>query len=226
MIKVLLMEKYPMLCESLSLLINSRDNFSSVGCVSDPGEIYKKVRKLRPNILLINFESLAEEGVEAITIAKKACPKIKTMAIVSDKNGELLLESIKAGVDGYCLHNAGPDELFEAMEVVLNGNKFLHLKLAEKVLSQFSYFLNNGNGINKKEREYEFPLSVREVEILKLAAKGYTNKQIAQQLYLSPGTVKNHLSNIYSKLNCKNRAQAIKEGISQKLCRCLEKRSS
>lgn len=159
--------------------------------------------RLRPDIILMDIRMPEMSGIEATRLIKSALPDTKIiMLTVSDQEDDLF-DAISSGAHGYLLKNMRPDELFEMLEGALEGEAIVSPALAQRILSAFVSQAHRRTEIGETGAE----LSPREVEVLELASEGATNREIADRLFISVGTVKNHVHNILEKLHLKNRAQ-------------------
>jgi DNA-binding NarL/FixJ family response regulator len=143
------------------------------------------------------------DGIEATRQIKAELPETKVIMLTVSEEEEDLFEAISSGAHGYLLKNLRPEELFERLEGALRGEAVIAAPMAQRILDAFVQQAHRKAELGQEEVE----LSPREREVLELVSLGATNKEIANQLYISVGTVKNHIHNILEKLHLKNRAQ-------------------
>ncbi len=170
---------------------------------SDGREAVEKAHKLKPGIVLMDIRMPNVNGIEATRRIKAELPGTKIIMLTVSEEEEDLFEAISSGAHGYLLKNMRPEELFEMLEGALRGEAVIAPAMAQRILRAF---------VSQAHRRAEFgdakaELSPREIEVLELASEGATNKDIADRLFISVGTVKNHVHNILEKLHLKNRAQ-------------------
>jgi DNA-binding NarL/FixJ family response regulator len=174
--------------------------FSIVGQATNGKEAIEFCEKLLPDILLIDINMPLLNGLEATKIIKGKFPYIKVIILSVSDHIEDLFTAIQYGAQGYLLKNMDPDDWLQYLRSIVEGSNTAAKDLAGKLLYQFrERDLQNAPSISS--------LTPREKEILLLVSKGLTNKQMAEQLFISENTVKNHMKNLLEKLNLENRVQ-------------------
>lgn len=201
--KFLLADDNTLLRASLAKLIGLWRPDAVIEEASDGREAVEKARKLKPGIVLMDIRMPNVNGIEATRRIKAEFPETKVIMLTVSEEEEDLFEAISSGAHGYLLKNMRPEELFEMLEGALRGEAVIAPAMAQRILQAF---------VSQAHRRAEFgdaqaELSRREIEVLELASEGATNKDIADRLFISVGTVKNHVHNILEKLHLKNRAQ-------------------
>lgn len=214
-IKVMLCDDHAILRSGLSRLLGEQEDIEVVGEAENGREAVQKVQELYPDIVLMDIGMPVMNGMEATKQIKKRNPDVKVLVLTMHDNEEYLFQVLQAGASGYVLKKAADSDLINAIHVVARGDCFLYPSAAKMVVEDYLDKLKTG-----QEPTSSFDsLTDREREILKLVAEGYTNREIAESLFISVKTVETHKSNIMEKLNLHKRAElvryAIKKGILQ-----------
>jgi len=165
------------------------------------------------DVLLMDIEMPILNGIEATAIIKQKYPQIKVIMLTAFDNDENIFNAIKAGADGYLLKEVNPTDLHQGIIETLNGGAAMNPSIALKTLK----LLRNPIDFDAKSEEEEIKLSTREIEVLEQLSKGLNYNQIADNLILSPSTVRKHIENIYTKLQVHNKLEAIQKAKSNKL---------
>ena len=165
------------------------------------------------DVLLMDIEMPVLNGIEATAIVKQKYPHIKVIMLTAFDNDENIFNAIKAGADGYLLKEVNPTDLHQGIIETLNGGAAMNPSIALKTLK----LLRNPIDFDAKTEEEEIKLSTREIEVLEQLSKGLNYNQIADNLILSPSTVRKHIENIYTKLQVHNKLEAIQKAKSNKL---------
>jgi DNA-binding NarL/FixJ family response regulator len=175
----------------------------------------EKARQLKPGVIVMDLNMPRCSGLEAIQALQTEMPEIHVLVLTVSEMEEDLFASIKYGAKGYLLKKAEPDELIQAIHHVARGESIMSPLMATKLLTEFQGL---ASGVEKKPAEKSTAeLSPREGEVLQLVAKGATNREIADELFISENTVKTHLQNIMEKLHLANRSQAAAYAIQKGL---------
>ncbi len=165
------------------------------------------------DVLLMDIDMPVLNGIEATAIVKQKYPQIKVIMLTVFDNDENIFNAIKAGADGYLLKEVNPADLHQGIIETLNGGAAMNPSIALKTLK----LLRNPVQFESKIEEEEIKLSTREIEVLEQLSKGLNYNQIADNLILSPSTVRKHIENIYNKLQVHNKLEAIQKAKSNKL---------
>ncbi len=210
--RIVIAEDYTILRDGLRALISSDPNFEVVGEAEDGRQAIKRVNQLLPDLLLIDLSMPRMNGIDALKEIKRDCPKTRVIVLTVHKTNEYLTAALQAGADGYVLKDASREELLNAIHHVLAGKSYLSPTVSKEVISGFL------EGQTPQESATSWSLLTRrEREILTAIAEGGKNKDIAEQLHISPKTVDKHRSNIMKKLDLHNvaslTAYAIKHGL-------------
>lgn len=210
-IKILIVDDHPVVREGISAMLTREHDFKIVGEASNGLEALEKAHQLSPDIILMDLRMPEMDGVEAITRIKQAKPDIKFIILTTYSDDEYIFKGIAAGARAYLLKDAPRDELFKAVRAVYRGESLIQPVVASKVLDKLAE-------LARKSPASE-TLSEREIEVLKLMAKGVSNSNIAEELSITQSTVKTHITSIFQKLNVTTRTEAVttalKRGIIQ-----------
>ncbi len=199
-IRILITDDHAVVREGLSSFISLELDMEIVAEASDGIEAVEKALLLEPDIILMDIVMPQQTGIEALQQLKEAGSPAKVIVLTSFAEYEQLYLAIKAGAMGYLLKDSTPEQLVQAIRDVYQGQTSLSPVIARMLIDEI-----------KKESELplsEDPLTDREVQVLKLVAQGHTNRDIAERLVVSEGTVGTHISNILEKLHLANRTQA------------------
>ncbi len=199
----LLVDDNTLLRGSLAKLIGLWRKDAVIVEASDGQEALEKARRLRPQVVLMDIRMPGCDGIEATRRIKAELPETKVIMLTVSDDEEDLFEAISSGAHGYLLKNIRPEELFERLEGALRGEAVIAAPMAQRLLDAFVEQAQRRAELGQSDVE----LSPREREVLELVSQGAANKEIADQLFISVGTVKNHIHNILEKLHLKNRAQ-------------------
>jgi DNA-binding NarL/FixJ family response regulator len=206
-IKILLCDDQSLFREALRTLLSANQDLEVVGEASNGEEALRFVVSESPDVVLMDLRMPVMDGVEATRRINQLGKTVKVIVLTTFDDDETVFEGLRAGAVGYLLKDVTSDKLVEAIRAAHAGDYFLLPSITAKVVSEFSRI---SRPARKQYDEFmPEPLSPREVEILKIVATGASNREIADQLFISEGTVKNHLSSILSKLGVRDRMQAI-----------------
>ncbi|NPV55715.1 MAG: response regulator transcription factor [Anaerolineae bacterium] len=207
MIRILLVDDQVLFREALRTLISEQTDFVVVGEAGNGEEAVNMISLLKPSIILMDLRMPIMGGVEATRKIRQDYPDCKVIMLTTFDDDELVFDGLKAGAIGYLLKDVSSEKLFEAIHTANEGQYVLHPSITGKVVEEFSR-LRQDKPTKNQAIIFE-QLSPREIEILELVAKGSSNKEIADYLYIAEGTVKNHMRNILSKLDARDRMQAV-----------------
>jgi NarL family two-component system response regulator LiaR len=209
-IRVLIADDHPVVRRGLTSLINIKSGMELVGEAADGVEAVEKAQALQPDVILLDLMMPRKDGLAAIKEIKQANPDARILVVTSFAEDEKVFPAIKAGALGYLLKDSPPELLLQAIHDVYRGESSLHPTIARKLIRE----LNQPPDLPPTEE----PLSKRELEVLRLVARGLSNQEIATALIVSEGTVRVHVSNILTKLHLANRTQAalyaLQEGLA------------
>jgi NarL family two-component system response regulator LiaR len=199
-IRILIADDHQLVRQGLIALLSVKPGIEVVGQATNGIEAVELARSLEPDIVLLDLLMPRKDGIEATREIKAEDTNSRILIITSFAEDENVYQAIKAGALGYLLKDSSPQELMQAIHDVCEGRLSLHPNIALKLIED----LNQPT----ETKPTEDPLTEREVEVLKLVAKGRSNQEIAEELVVSERTVGAHVSNILSKLHLANRTQA------------------
>jgi len=202
-IKILLVDDQRLIREGLKTLLELEKDFKVVGEAKNGKDAVEQFRKLRPDVVLMDIRMPEMNGVQATQVIKMNYDSAKIIILTTFDEDEYVFEAIRAGAVGYLLKDVSSEEIASAVRIVSQGGALLQPNVTKKILKEFSTLEK------PLLRSENIKLSERDKEIVSLVARGLTNSEIAEKLFLSEGTVKNYISNIFSKLGAKNRASLI-----------------
>ncbi|NLY92285.1 MAG: response regulator transcription factor [Firmicutes bacterium] len=214
--RILLVDDQTLFRESIKSVLEMRNPcMQVVAQAADGKEGLELAERLHPDIILMDVRMPVMDGVESARLIRNRCPEAKIIMLTTFDDDEYVFEALKAGAAGYLLKDIPPAGLEAAIISVYNGGVLMSPEIADKVVNK----LSNGPP-TKSKSDYDSIREIiteRELEILQAIAQGKGNREIAKEFYLSEGTVRNYVSNIYAKLNVKDRAEAILYAIEKKI---------
>ncbi|WP_100330026.1 response regulator transcription factor [Bacillus xiapuensis] len=191
MIRVFIAEDQRMLLSALGTLLNMEEDIEIIGCASNGKEAIDSMKRLQPDISLIDIEMPVKNGLEVAEEIKSFQPACKVIILTTFARPGYFQRAVKIGVQGYLLKDGSIEELAAAIRAIMKGERVFSPELMLDIIRE------------------ENPLTAREQEILSLAAEGKTTNELTQHLFLSSGTIRNYMSEIIQKLGAKNRIEAI-----------------
>jgi DNA-binding NarL/FixJ family response regulator len=208
-IRVLLVDDQPLFREGLSTLLDLQEEIEIVGEADNGREALDQVAALRPDVVLMDVRMPVLDGVAAARQLRKEFPQVRVLMLTTFDDDEYVFEGLRAGAVGYLLKDVSSQQLMEAIKTAVRGETFLQPSVAAKVVAEFNRLSDHDDaGGAPDQSALVEPLTERELEILQVLAAGASNREIAAQLHITEGTVKNHVTNILSKLNARDRTQA------------------
>jgi DNA-binding NarL/FixJ family response regulator len=204
-IKVLIADDHRVVREGLAAILKTKENIEVVGEAQDGQEAVDKARALLPDVIIMDVSMPRMGGVEATRIIKREFPHIGIVALTMYEEQQYIFDLVRAGATGYLLKDTDSAQIVAAIRAIYRGESLIHPSVASKILAEFSLLAQRKG---RKPSWVEHDLTDREITVLRLVADGKTNKEIANSLDLSEKTVKNHVRNIFHKLQVYDRTQA------------------
>jgi DNA-binding NarL/FixJ family response regulator len=225
-VRVLLVDDQELIREGLTIILNAEPDIEVVGVAADGREGVSQAKRLRPDVVLMDIKMPHMDGIEATRLIRTSLPSTPVVILTTYADDDLVFRGIRAGATGYLLKDIGRAKLAEAVRGAAAGEAQIDPSIAAKVLSEFQRMSSllqrraaagpgpgrheeRGKGSLSGERYPIQALTPREESILQLLTEGLTNAGIAARLGLSEGTVKNHVSEILSKLHANDRTHAV-----------------
>jgi DNA-binding NarL/FixJ family response regulator len=206
-IRVLLADDQQLVREGLRVLLDLTPDIQVVGEVGDGVEVVERARQTRPDVVLMDVRMPGLDGVAATRRLHGACPEVKVIILTTFDDDEYVFEGLRAGAVGYLLKDVPSEQLAEAIRAAVRGEAFIQPSVARKVVAEFARLTEREH--RRREQPLVEPLSARELEVLTLVAEGFSNHEVGERLFITEGTVKNHISNVLAKLGVRDRTQAI-----------------
>jgi DNA-binding NarL/FixJ family response regulator len=194
-IRILVADDHPVVRDGLVAMLGTQPDFEVVGAAATGGEVIRQVGVLDPDVLLLDLEMPEMDGVQALRHLRRERPDLRAIVFTAFDSDDRIVAAVQAGAQGYLLKGAPREEVFRAVRVVHAGGSLLQPIIAAKLMRQVSV-------------DFE-PLTPRELEVLRLVARGLQNKEIAAGLVIAERTVKFHVSSILDKLGADNRTEAV-----------------
>ena len=206
-IRILLVDDHVVLREGLSLMLNEEDDFEVVGDVGDGKAALALTLELHPEIVLLDIFLGTSNGLDVAKQLLRICPETRIVLFSGFEDEELLLDAIRIGVHGYLQKKLSIEELQSALRAVHQGERVLgDPQSVTLVLEEF-------HQMTKVHKRLQYKLNTTEIEMVRLASEGYTNKEIGTRVYWSEVQVKRKMQDIYRKLEVTDRAQAVAEAM-------------
>ena len=206
-IKVLIVDDHTVVRDGLTTMLGRQKDFSVVGEAKNGLEAVERAREVQPNVILMDLRMPELDGVEAMRRIRAEDPDINFIVLTTYDSDEYIFHAIEAGAKGYLLKDASREELFQAVRAVHRGESLIEPGVASRVLDRFAQ-------LSRQATETKV-LSEREVEVLRLMAKGAPNKEIAASLSISESTVKTHVANTFHKLDVNDRTGAVTQAMQR-----------
>ena len=205
-IKVLVAEDQELVRKSLEIILGNQDTIELIGAVSNGKEVIRFIRGSLPDIIIMDIRMPKMDGVTCTRIIKDQYPQVKIIILTTFDDDEYIFKALRDGASGYLLKGISVDELITAIHKVYKGSAMINEDIASKVVNLFADIAKSKlyievNELGKKD------INTTEKKIITLVSQGLSNKEIAVELSLSEGTVRNYLSNILEKLNLRDRTQ-------------------
>jgi DNA-binding NarL/FixJ family response regulator len=215
-IRTMIVDDHALFRRGLEMVLEEEPGIELAGQASDGAEAVEKAAEFLPDVVLMDIRMPRSSGIEACRAMKEAAPSAKIVILTISDEEEDLFEAIRAGASGYLLKDIPLDEVADAVRAVHGGQSLINPSMAAKLLTEFAALARR----DEEERAQEVPaprLTEREMQVLKLVARGMNNRDIAKELFISENTVKNHVRNILEKLQIHSRMEAVMVAVREKL---------
>jgi two-component system, NarL family, response regulator NreC len=209
-VRIVLADDHGILRSGLRLLLQTEPTFEVIGEASSGEEAVRVALATRPDVVLLDVSMPGIGGLEAAKILKEKLPRVRVLVLTVHEDGALVREAIGAGASGYVVKRAVESELINAVRAVARGELYVHSAVARALLPA-------SDGDRASRRNDPDALTRRESTIATLLARGYTNRQIAEELGLSVRTAETHRANIMEKLGLKSRVELVRWAVRQRL---------
>ncbi|HSF82106.1 MAG TPA: response regulator transcription factor [Anaerolineales bacterium] len=201
-LKVLIADDHTIVRSGIRLLLDAENDIEVVGEALDGNQALAMTEALQPDVVLMDIAMPGMDGLEATRQIKASWPEIKVLVLTMHRSDEYFFEMLKAGASGYILKGAETSDLINAVRVVGQGEVFLYPTMAKRLVNDYLRHLEH-------ESDSGTSLSQRERQVLQLLVEGFSNKEIAEKLIISPSTVYTHYSNLLNKLGFTSRHELI-----------------
>jgi len=209
-IKLLIVDDEKLIREGIKIMMSTFQDIEVVALAENGYEALEICKSCPVDIVLMDIRMKTCDGVMGTRLIKEQFAKIKVLILTTFKDKEYIQDALKYGAFGYLLKDSSYDVIYEGIKSAYMGNMVVHPEVAKEIFDE------NGTNFRKKDIE-KFKLSEKEINIIEAIAKGFTNKEISERLFLSEGTIKNNITNILGKLELRDRTQiaifAFKNGI-------------
>jgi two-component system, NarL family, nitrate/nitrite response regulator NarL len=207
-VRIVIADDHPIVRDGLKKLLLLEEDFEVVGEAGDGREVLERVRALDPDVLLLDLRMPNLDGLSALQALQQTNKRTRVIVLTASEDKNEFVQAMKLGCSGIVLKQTAPDLIVKSIRKVNSGEIWLDSHTTAAVMRQFSTGLegSGGSAAGSKGRERS-PLSTREREIVALVAQGYKNKEMAEKMFISEQTVKNHLHNIFDKLGVSDRLE-------------------
>ena len=214
-IRVLVADDQVLFRRGIHVVLDGEEDIVVAAEAEDGEDAIFRAEEVAPDVVLMDVRMPKVNGIEAARAIRESLPSTKILMLTVSDEDDDLYEAIRAGANGYLLKEISVEEVADAVRAVMRGDSHISPSMASKLLNEF-------NALQRREEQQkqELPgprLTARELEVLKLASKGMSNKEIGEALYISENTVKNHVRNILDKLHLHSRMEAVLYAVRKKL---------
>jgi two-component system NarL family response regulator len=213
-LRVLIVDDHGLFRRGLRLVLEHEPDIEVIGEAADGEEAVAMAPELMPDVVLMDVRMPRMNGIEATGKLKEAMPRVCVLMLTISEDETDLFEAIKAGASGYLLKEIPTEDVADAVRAVASGQSRISPTMASKLITEIAAISRRSEGAE------HFPaarLTDREMQVLRLVAKGLPNREIARELYISENTVKNHIRNILEKLHLHSRMEAVVYAVREKL---------
>ncbi len=202
MINVIICDDQEVVCQGLNAILSTADNVEVIGIANNGQEALVLIEKKPPDVILMDLKMPVMNGIQATKVIRENYPQVRVLVLTTYDADAWLFDAIRNGADGYLLKDTSREVLIQSIEEIAAGETPVDAKVAGKLFDKLSSHALPGDTTLGQD------LTERESEVLKYIAHGMTNAEIAQELFLSEGTVRNYVSNILEKLHVEDRTKA------------------
>ncbi|BFH68444.1 DNA-binding response regulator [Paenibacillus dendritiformis] len=211
MIKVMIADDQEIVREGLKMILSMYEEVSVIGEVPNGKVLLEQLEVTTPDVILMDIRMPVMDGITAAQLVKEQHPKVKIIILTTFNEDEYIIQGLKNGVEGYILKDSGSADILNAIKTVYSGSVLLNPKVTERMVEAISSGRDNSM---PPRPEAPVPdklglLTPREAEVARHILSGSSNKEIAQALFVTEGTVKNYVSRILDKLECRNRTELV-----------------
>lgn len=203
LIRLIIADDEMLIRTGLKIMLEASGNVEVLALAENGRAAFEACTIHRPDVVLMDIRMPESNGIEGTKLIKEAFPEVKVLIVTTFQDTEYIVEAVQNGASGYLLKDSSPDAILDGIKVALSGKVVMDTVISEALLTKTSV---------EKEESFDaekWGLTTREVELIAQVAKGLSNKEIAQTLFLSEGTVKNNISTILSKLELRDRTQLV-----------------
>jgi two-component system NarL family response regulator len=205
-IRVMVADDQELYRRGVEVVLSTEDDISMVAEAADGAEAVQRAEECAPDVILMDIRMPKLDGIEAARRIKELVPTSKIIMLTVSDEDTHLYDAIKAGANGYLLKDLAIEEVPQSIRRVNAGESLISPSMASKLLTEFSTLSKK---VEQRQQIASPSLTPREVEVLRFVAKGMSNREIAEELYISENTVKNHVRNILEKLHLHSRMEAV-----------------
>lgn len=207
-IKVMITDDQRLMREGLKTILDLEEDMAVVQLAENGRDALDKIAAAQPDVMLMDIRMPVMDGVECTGIIRQQYPDVKVLILTTFDDDEFIIDALKNGAVGYLLKDLPSEKLVGAIRDVYKGNSIMQPEIAAKVISHITGVKRDPAGSNiTPEQKLTEELTEREKEVLQLVGKGLSNSEIAKKLFISEGTVKNYISNLYGKLELNDRSK-------------------
>jgi DNA-binding NarL/FixJ family response regulator len=210
-LKIFIADDQTLMREGLQIIIDLEEDMEVIGTAGNGQEALDQIRKISPDIVLMDVKMPVMDGIECTKQLKKEFPSMIILILTTFPDEKFIIEGLGLGANGFLIKGINYENLITSIRKAAQGQLMIPAEVASKLAAKLHefYSTNSFEGKLKELKDKNIHLTDRENDIVKLLAEGLSNRLIANRLFLSEGTVKNYISEIYQKLNVKNRQEAI-----------------